>query len=37
MEIAKGEDFHKRFLELEIFQWMPFKQVGGLYHVVPFI
>ena len=31
IEIAKGKIFHKNFLELEIFAWMPMLLVRGLY------
>jgi len=35
MEQAREETFEKRLLELEILQWMPFKQARGLYQVWP--
>ena len=34
MEQAKEKIFRKRLVELEIFEWMPFKQVRGLYYQV---
>jgi len=34
---GREETFNKRLLELEILQWMPFKQVRRLYQVWPLI
>ena len=32
MELAKIKTFRKRLVELEIYGWMPFTKVTGLYY-----
>jgi len=34
---VKAKTFNKRLLELEILEWMPFKQVRRLYQIGPLI